>query len=261
MRLHTVYWVVTGICVILALTSLYFATRAYFQRRETFTNVSFSILSPTEVRDFIQNDGDGYIRSLTQPDLHARKCKTHDEYKSRVFESVATIVTDQQRELLEKAITTVNGFSKLAPLSSSKFHSIPWKVAVMEGNIYEEGLPHTRADIIFITRNMIEQSPSLASTLLHEKVHVYQRLYPEDIQTWMEKHGFVASARRNTQPLARSNPDLDDWIYTKSDTQTPMIAFYNSEKPAGITDVTLTNPAYEHPYELMAYQLAANLRA
>ena len=47
----------------------------------------------------------------------------------------------------------------------------------MENYEYENGLPHTRSNIIFLSDKMIPETetPDFINTLIHEKIHVYQR--------------------------------------------------------------------------------------
>jgi hypothetical protein len=75
----------------------------------------------------------------------------------------------------------------------------------------------------------------------------------------MASRGFKRWKTRVSEPLSRANPDLDPWIYIDPRTEKPMIAVYNSKNPNSISDVKLTDFAFEHPYELMAYEIAEKL--
>jgi 4-hydroxyphenylpyruvate dioxygenase-like putative hemolysin len=134
--------------------------------------------------------------------------------------------------------------------------AIPWKFALV-GATYEAGLPHTRADIIFIEPEVIN-SPKLLSTLIHEKVHVYQRQNPEAMEKWLTAHGYRRIATRESRQLAglRANPDVDQWIYEDPRTGQEMAAYYTRQRPSSISEVSLTHPSFEHPYEYMAYEIA-----
>jgi hypothetical protein len=56
--------------------------------------------------------------------------------------------------------------------------NIPWVLAKINEN-YENGFPHTRLGIIFLGKLDSMIKTNLIQTLIHEKVHVYQRMYPK----------------------------------------------------------------------------------
>ncbi len=103
---------------------------------------------------------------------------------------------------------------------------------------------------------------TVVKILIHEKIHVFQRLYPNHkiIQDYMKsyhKHQLKDDFKLN-EPFLRSNPDLDNWIYKDIKTNTIMYSKYSSNKPNGISDTT-TNHDMEHPYEKMAYEISYKL--
>jgi hypothetical protein len=57
---------------------------------------------------------------------------------------------------------------------------IKWKIGLVDGNLYESGLPHTRFDLIIIPLKLLNRifgMNQLINTLIHEKIHVYQIPY------------------------------------------------------------------------------------
>jgi hypothetical protein len=137
---------------------------------------------------------------------------------------------------------------------------LPWVFAKIEGTAYEDGLPHTRApNVIFLASGTLRsKNASLKRTLLHEKIHVYQRAYPEKTAALVRDAGYVNTGkRRNTVPLARANPDLDEWIY-EDEAAKPMISVYQNDGPASVSDVHGA-PQHEHPYEAMAWDVASRM--
>lgn len=243
---------------------IYMQTRRCERFNVATTSTPVQILTSQETRDCLSQDADGYVRSLSYIDLYARRSSSHDEYKKKAIASAVSPDQNQAQQIRD-AIDLVDAFLS-SPRSSSlsispyKLQSIPWKIAVTSGKDYEEGLPHTRYDVIFINTHMIPSS-TLASTLLHEKVHIFQRMYIGETEQWLQRHGYKRLKHKSSEPLARSNPDLDDWIYFDTRTQTVMMALYNNEKPVGITDVRLMHPSFEHPNEYMAYEVADNFFA
>jgi hypothetical protein len=131
-----------------------------------------------------------------------------------------------------------------------------WKFALIS-SVYEEGFPHTREDIIFLSPFVLNfDDKILTKTLIHESVHIYQRYNKKAMEEYMIKNGFEKIRRKEKGTLIRSNPDLDEFIY-KNKNGVEMIATYNSECPNGIGDIKISNNM-EHPFEYMAYEMAEN---
>jgi len=94
----------------------------------------------------------------------------------------------------------------------------------------------------------------MLDTLVHEKVHMYQKAYPIETKAWIRARGFTRWMRRvdlaATGVRIRSNCDLDEWVYVTPDARRPMLIEYDTETNDE------TQAAMEHPYELMAYGIA-----
>lgn len=239
----------------MALVTLLFVASLLRRRREYFVDVASSrvrFMIPSEVATFLQDDEDKYVASLTAPDLYARHVNTPQEYKDAIA-AAAFKFTAAHEEKLTKYAKEVDTY--LIQSGQTKLASIPWIFAATKGNVYENGYPHTRKNIIFLSSDELD-SIDLAKTILHEKVHVYQRQFPEDVKKELQNRGYKPLKLRADDPLSRSNPDLDEWIYIDPNTQKPMLARYTSDKPSSISDVVLDHPAYEHPFEKMAYDIA-----
>lgn len=253
MTRKTLLWIVV---IVLSVFLIVTAVRPYAkQSNESFIDIATSKVSfmiPREVAAFFQEDEDKYVQSLTQPDLYARKMKSAEDYKNAIV-AAAIKFTPAQEERLTKLANDVDKY--LIQSGQTKLASIPWIFAVTKGDAYENGYPHTRKNIIFLSSNDLD-SVDLGNTILHEKVHVYQRHFPEDVQRELQKQGYKPVKLRQDDPLSRSNPDLDEWIYLDPVTKKPMMARYSSSQPSSISDVILDHPAYEHPFEKMAYDVA-----
>lgn len=217
-------------------------------------DIHVNILDSKQTAEWLANDPDNYVQTMSSYDLIARAANSYSDYLKRIS-AAAYEVTKWESDVIVNAVAVVDRYIAKKKVVSPYLLDIPWVIAVTRGREYEDGFPHTRQNIIFINDALIRSS-SLASTLLHEKVHVFQRMYPAEMDTWMAGRGFKKWKLRKSEPLSRANPDLDDWIYIDSRTDRAMIALYNSEVPKGITDVRLSNVAFEHPYELMAYETA-----
>ena len=138
-------------------------------------------------------------------------------------------------------------------LDAAALEQLPWVFAKTSGSAYEDGLPHTRAPhVIFVSSStLLLRDKALAKTLLHEKIHVYQRLHPEKTAAAIVGAGYTKTRRlRRDVPLIRANPDLDEWIYMDPKKR-EMALVYNCDTPDSINDVA---EGEEHPYEAMAYE-------
>jgi hypothetical protein len=208
-----------------------------------YDNNNIKFMNKKDTQYFINNDEDNYIKNLSIYDLKARKVKTNDEYKKKVINNCLDF-----NELDKNKIILCSNKAK-------KFfnNNIPWKFALIN-NIYEEGMPHTRKDIIFLSPNVINSNnDDLTKILIHESVHIYQRYNKNIIKKYLEDNKYSISRKRDNIHLIRANPDLDEYIY-KDEKGNELIAYYNNENPVGLNDITIKNYSYEHPFEKMAYE-------
>ena len=247
-------WVIIIIIVLLLLLPLiYFLSKRYI---EGFANSIY--LSKNETATFLIRDEDEYISSMSMPDLYARKVKTHAEYREKLGPTSIEFL-ETEKVLIDECIDSANIFFKnlKSPyIDNNMINKLYWKFALTNSRDYEEGFPHTRQDIIFITPSLLEMSKdTIITTIIHEKIHVYQRMYPELFRASLKTAGYVQLRERKTEPLARSNPDIDEFIYLSPKSE-EMIALYNSDKPTSIMDIKYSKIS-EHPYEEIAYAIAA----
>jgi len=186
-------------------------------------------LSRQATQDFLDYDPDGFIRSLTKADLVARQT---NDYFGKISRSALEFTPDEKNDIIQK-------ISKI-----TKFNDIQWKFALVDSN-YEQGWPHTRLDTIFLSRPIPD-----TETLLHEKIHLFERRYPDQTEKILNDYGFHKSSIKLKQysPLARSNPDIDEFVWMNKNGE-PMVALYNSETPKNIGDTH----GEDHPYEYLSY--------
>ena len=264
-----------------------------------YSNVTF--LSAADVARFLQQDADGYVSRMTRLDFVARGMAP-DLYLNAIGAAARAYSSAQQSRIIQ-ATQKADAFFYTCiktPIPGETVARIPWKMALTEGRVYEYGLPHTRADIIFLSSETVNQPlEELAKTLVHEKVHIYQRQNNEAVQPWLASNGyepFDSISKRQENSDIRSNPDIGDTYYMQcsqpapfpmvttddlADEQKrrerkdwlmgnckPMAAIYERKEqhegnevdadPDNITDVRKgTDGENEHPYEKMAYDIAA----
>jgi len=202
-------------------------------------------LNKEETINFILNDNDNYIKSLSQFDLIARKVKSSNEYISKIINECLCF-NETQIEKINKCTNIANNFY---------FNKYRWKFALI-GNVYEEGYPHTREDIIFLSPKIINYSDdALIEILIHESIHIYQRYNKEEINDYLISNGYSISRKRETEPLIRANPDLDEYIY-KDKNDIEMIYKYSCKNPISMNDLIKSSNNNEHPFEVMAYEIS-----
>ena len=200
-------------------------------------------LSREETANIIKKDNDKYIKNLTKYDLYARDVSTPEEYIYKIIEGCLNFS--------EKQVVKLNNCSKIA----RKFfdNKYIWKFALID-EVYEEGFPHTRMDIIFLSPKVINYTDdNLTKILIHESIHIYQRYNITEINKYLKENKYTVSRRRDSEPLIRANPDLDEYIYKDKDGE-EMIYIYKSSMPKGINDIIPNKN--EHPFEKMAYEIS-----
>ena len=252
--------------IILLSSILIIAYFLYNKNIEKFEDIFHNIkyLTYNETSDFLLNDSDKYINNMSDADLYARKVKSKKEYLEKISKNAISFNINEKEKLYicsNNADIFLKNYNNI--IDGKDLVLIKWKFALVnnindnESIEYEEGLPHTREDIIFLSKYVLNNDNyNLTNILIHEKVHIYQRYNKEKIEKIINDYGYKVSDSIKNKKLIRANPDLNDKIYFDSKNNTEMIGLYKSDTPNGINDVILTNFSIEHPYEKMAYEIA-----
>jgi hypothetical protein len=225
-------------------------------------NNSFCFLNKKELINILLEDKDNYYKTFSKTDLIVRGVNTIDEYKETIKNSCLDI-SESNKKKLSKYITEANlklKKFKISGFDGNKCADIPWIIGLTNNN-YENGFPHTRNNIIVLSENILSIfNFNIVNTLIHEKIHIYQKTYPEDIKIYLDSNNFKKYLNRNeinkNQFNIRANPDLDNYLYKMGDSI--MMSVYN-KNANDITDITtypINNSKYEHPFEYMAYTLS-----
>ena len=241
-----------------------------------------------ETAEFLRNDRDGYVRNMSALDLHARHAKTYMDYIDNI-EDTAITFTAEEKELLGKCADKADNYFKTERFKELEYANhingndiagIKWIFANTYANHYndmikeyEEGLPHTRENVIFVSKNVLKYDElNLTNTLIHEKIHIYQR-YNSNIFSKIIKDMGLLELDKGSYKSAkyiRSNPDTNGKIYYAPDNTTKaakaakapdanvMVCLYRNDNPNSINDVIHKNYSNEHPYEKIAYEIAEN---
>lgn len=224
-------------------------------------------MSYEDTYDFLLKDKDNYVKNFSDVDLYARKVNTRDEYKSYISKCSISF-SDRQKNILSKCVKKVDRFfdnyNKI--LKGNEINKTKWKLALTYKNNfeYEEGLPHTRENIIFITESLIPDDnnsyDNLIKVLVHEKIHIYQRYNSKLFDDIIKSMGYMILPEykidKDKLYLRRSNPDINNTIYYNPVNNKDMVFYYSSKKPYGINDIATNNFSLEHPYEYIAYDIA-----
>lgn len=218
---------------------------------------------------FLSADDDNYIKSMTSPDLHARGAASAGDYISMVTDACASF-TDEMKvsvkritKCVDKEIETNTSLKTACVhfgIQPEVLRNIPWILALTRGNVYDEGYPHTRDSVIFISTQFFSGENTFIDqcrTLLHEKIHLFQRAYRPAFLARIRVLGYKHHMYKHQVPMLRSNPDLDKTVY-RSPTGEILACIYRSPRPLNINDVTYTSSSMvEHPFEEIAYHLAS----
>lgn len=254
--------------IIIILFSLYTNNKIEGYDTDTTEKSKYLFLTEEDTISFLQKDEDGYVQNMSKYDLESRNVYSSDEYIDSICECVTKFTDDEKQILIKCAKKADMFFSKyiyMKKLDCNKIKKISWKFALTNknknGNEYEDGFPHTRKDIIFLSKNQLNTNThsndnymALIGILIHEKVHIFQRYNTEFIDNLITIMGYV-EYNGYVSKLKRSNPDINKKVYYDTINKRLMIITYNSEKPHGINDINSNDYMNEHPFERMAYEI------
>jgi hypothetical protein len=237
---------------------IFYKINNHFQiKKIEFFDNKIIFLNKNELLFFLLNNDDKYYDTFFENDFYARKINNIGEYKKFMKLSV-TDFNNIQKNKIKKCIYNADLFFsnlKFNWFDGKKNNKLKWIIGCIKGKLYESGLPHTRDNYIIISDEKINNynEEKLTKTLIHEKIHIYQKNYINDIEIYLNENNFKKIKKREKYDNIRANPDLDNWIY-KDNKQNIYKAIYNNN-PLSIEDIKyipINNQSYEHPYEKMA---------
>lgn len=221
-------------------------------------------LNASDVRQLILSDPDGYLARLTPIDLKARRAGSIHEYMNSIVSNIYEF-TPRDRTRIARLCQGVDAWlirrshiTEMYGVRGRDAASLPWILAATRGKVYDNGFPHTRMSVIFVSSETLAMSdPDLAAILLHEKIHIYQRTYPMQVSDYLRRKGLVRVHAESSNPRHRSNPDTDGWVYAKNGKSIETV--YRSNNPRNLADVNIQG-MYGHPHEWIAYSLETEFR-
>ena len=225
------------------------------------------------------NPADDYFLRMSKPDLHARGLRDMQftsDYREFYFANVSD-PTPEQASILRILCSQADGL--IRDIGFTALLDIPWNFKMIPDDV-ENGYPHTLGNTIYIPRRLLDSintddSSDIVQTLIHERIHLFQRARPNETEILVGLWGFVGSTY--VDGLQRNNPDLNgvNYIYQGS----VIVQKYNSPRTSSLMDskvVAINKDAdfetpiknatvlgfpyvvkqFEHPYEIMADLLA-----
>lgn len=216
-----------------------------------------TFMTKEEISKFILNDHDYYIQNMSELDLKARGVSNFEEYLTRTIYNIVEISSSNKAKLNRCAEKADKFFSQI-PFNpyinnGEQLKNINWIFACINDK-YEEGFPHTRSKIIFLSPRIIALPEyNLTKTLIHEKIHIYQRYNYFKIRHALYLKGYTPHKNRAMEDNLRSNPDTDNIIYM-TPKGTYMYGKYNTNNPKSINDIDISGD-YEHPFEMISYEI------
>lgn len=239
----------------------FYAFNKYFDTNENYeSKISILFLSKNETKNNILNNKDRYFDTFFKKDLQVRNVNHIDQYKEIIKFSTCNF-NKQEKNKIKQAISNItmkiNQLNKnyFKNINIHKLNKIPWILGLICNNSYENGLPHTRNNIILLPKEKLHyySMKKLEKTLIHEKIHIYQRNYPEEVNYYLNNLGFKKIKKREKNDNIRANPDLDNYIYQDKNHNTYKATYnYDAKSIEDITYYPYDNQRWEHPNEKMA---------
>lgn len=201
-----------------------------------------------------------YLDTFSIMDMRVRDVSSVTEYIEKNIKSSLSSFTSLQKLRLIWLSTIIDikilNSKRRTYMDPFKFAKVPWKFGLVDGSLYEDGLSHTRHGVIILSTDTVKNytNQELVRTLIHEKAHVYQYLYPNDIQKYIREKNLKIHSKRTSRD--RANPDTDEFIYVDKEGNQFRASYIQNAK--SITDVKYKSgntQFFEHPYESMAIQL------
>ena len=208
--------------------------------------INIIFLNNKELSDILIKDYDNFYKNLSTINLQLRNINNKDEYLYNIENHLYT-PTKKEKKIIKNAIYKAENKLKnkhYMGFNYNKIQKSPWVIGCSIGENYEFGYPHTRNNIIILNYNNIYDK-DLYKTLIHERIHVYQKLFPKDMNKFLKYFGFEKIKRKDISHL--DNPDTNNYIYKKNDFIFECNIIDNN------LHYTNLSSQYEHPYEYMAY--------
>jgi len=178
-------WGVVVIVILIAILITVSCLKTY----EAFVTADSPILIGSRAEFERAVSASPFFKRMTPADLWARKAVSAKDYLDTYIAAFVEF-TPMEKNRLRKLIAQI----QYAP-------HIPWKFAKVATEI-EKGYPHTLEDVIILSDvSLAFDDRHLMETLIHEKVHVFQRKEPAKVANIIRNMVFIIDDRRTTHPF------------------------------------------------------------
>lgn len=203
------FWIIVIFFIILSLTKKHIE---YFYEPDFMTK---------EHMESIVN-ASSYFNRMNALDLRVRNVESIEQYKHEYINSVIDFTSEEKTELA----ALCEQIDK--KMKTNRLYKIKWKFAKVYNHI-EDGYPHTLKDVIILPANFLTSDSRTPEnkmiTLIHEKIHVYQRIYPDETNILYQSWGFQeVYLPSQIKEIRRNNPDVNK-LYHKNNYA--LIQIYN----------------------------------
>lgn len=209
-------------------------------------------LNKYETHFFLYLDMDGWLQDLSEADLYARSGQSN---RQKYFSKIQPLdFNKEQKHFIKQCAKEADQI--LYNNKHETIANINWNFALTNSVSYENGLAHTRNQIIFLSTPLFDtyNEKQFINLLIHEKYHIFQRLYPKIIENELKQLGYLNTNRKNINKFKISNPDENKYIYSKNGILSKQKYLYH--KPSSILD----SEGEEHPFELIAHKFVKELK-
>lgn len=232
----------------------YYRDNKSFNKYDLIDNITF--LDKNETYDKIKNNH-VFRETLYKKHYKVRNAENWEDYMYLIRNSFSDFTKKQKEKLIRCSsradrkllLIRLKGFDGL------KASKMPWYFGLSNSLNYEEGLPHTVGNAIILYEKIVDNynDKNLINTLIHEKVHIYQKMYPEDVAIYLRENGFEKVKRVEESDDIRVNPDIsmDNYIYFNRNQNRYYAGIKNRDK-INSSQNTMEEILYEHPFENMA---------
>lgn len=245
-----------------------------------------NFMEKVDAQFYISLDKDEFLKNLTKIDREVRDNGKNVKESISIYKERILDFNSNDKHFLKFCIKKIHD-QYFGPYAK-ELKKMVWNISKID-NKYENGLPHTRENIIFFSNKTLNNTDwvYVSQTLLHEKIHIFQRNYVLETEEFIKNIGFtkmdkdfIKKIPKELRIRKRSNPDMNEYFYglnTEMGLIIP-IAIYkkNTKSLSDIEIIFLSkngkvlpkNAAFyfesrfpniyqiEHPYEIMAEMIS-----
>jgi hypothetical protein len=191
--------------ILILLFSIYFALHIFNKFNK---NNKIIFINKNETITILNNTN--YFNKFNKIDFKVRGCNSISNCIN-LYVTKIKVFTKFEKAYINKLVSIIDKYAE----KYKSFNNISWKFSKFEGNI-ENQFPFTLDDTIFLNTTFFSKQDieSDTETLLHEKLHIYQRYNEKKTITFYNNLGFqMKPCICNYTQNHRTNPDVPNTHY------------------------------------------------